>query len=175
MIAIPSIPGHVSPELQPLPRLGQVRRHRPQRPYLTHLLAEGARLTAVVPGVTRHGDDIGRWLASQRRDWDRLNEEQRRRLAEHGVKKAPRAREAAAKTATASGPRAGGEAFQKGLEALMQYIAREGALSRLAGVQEMPDGDIHRVGVWLANQRQRRDRLDRTQLTALTHLGVDWA
>ncbi|MFI1650935.1 helicase associated domain-containing protein [Streptomyces avidinii] len=41
--------------------------------YLTQLLAEGARLTAVVPGVPRHGEDIGRWLATQRRNWDRLN------------------------------------------------------------------------------------------------------
>ncbi|MGW7327348.1 hypothetical protein ACWGIU_01685 [Streptomyces sp. NPDC054840] len=40
--------------------------------------------------------------------------------------KAPRTRKAAAKTATATGPRAGGEAFQKGLQALQQYIQREG-------------------------------------------------
>lgn len=143
--------------------------------YLTQLLAEGARLTAIVPGVTRHGDDVGRWLATQRRDWDRLNEEQQRRLGELGVKKGPRARRAPAKTAAATGPRAGGEAFQKGLEALQQYIAREGSLPGRAGVQEMPDGDIRRVGVWLANQRQRRDRLDQAQRAALAELGVDWA
>ncbi|MET9694690.1 hypothetical protein ABZY81_40905 [Streptomyces sp. NPDC006514] len=44
-----------------------------------------------------------------------------------------------------------------------------------AGVQEMPDGDIHRVGVWLANQKQRRDRLDQAQRAALAELGVGWA
>ncbi len=143
--------------------------------YLTQLLAEGARLTAVVPGVTRHGEDVGRWLATQRRNWDRLNEEQHRRLAELGVKKAPRARTAAAKTAGEPGPRAGGTAFQKGLEGLAQYIQREGVLPGRAGVQEMPDGNIHRVGVWLANQKQRRDRLDAEQLAALAEMGVDWA
>ncbi|MFJ8563220.1 Helicase associated domain protein [Streptomyces sp. NPDC093514] len=48
--------------------------------YLAQLLAEGACLTAIVPGVTRHGEDVGRWLATQRRAWDRLNAEQQRRL-----------------------------------------------------------------------------------------------
>ncbi|WP_445270792.1 Helicase associated domain protein [Streptomyces sp. DSM 41634] len=143
--------------------------------YLAQLLAEGARLTAIVPGVTRHGDDVGRWLTTQRRNWDRLNAEQQRRLDELGVTKAPRARKTAAKTTTASGPRTGGEAFQKGLEALQQYVAREGRLPGRAGVQEMPDGDIHRVGVWLANQKRRRDRLNPDQLGALTDLGIDWA
>ncbi|MEU4359612.1 helicase associated domain-containing protein [Streptomyces virginiae] len=143
--------------------------------YLTQLLAEGVRPTAIVPGVTRHGEDIGRWLATQRRDWDRLSEEQQRRLGELGVTKAPRARKAAAKMATAAGPRAGGTAFLKGFEALQQYIAREGVLPGRAGVQEMPDGEIRRVGVWLANQKQRRDKLDQEQRAALAELGVDWA
>ncbi|MGY4920755.1 hypothetical protein ACWD9K_37430 [Streptomyces sp. 900116325] len=35
--------------------------------------------------MTYRGDGIGRWLASQARDWGRLNEEQQRRLTEHGV------------------------------------------------------------------------------------------
>ncbi|WP_331731906.1 Helicase associated domain protein (plasmid) [Streptomyces avidinii] len=145
--------------------------------YLGQLIADGARLPAVVPGVTRHGEDVGRWLATQRRNWDRLNEEQQRRLGDLGVKpqKAVRARKAPAKAATATGSRAGGAAFQKGLEALARYIAREGTLPGRAGVQEMPDGDIHRVGIWLANQKQRRDKLDRTQRAALAGLGVGWA
>ncbi|MFJ3841761.1 hypothetical protein ACIPY6_40520 [Streptomyces sp. NPDC090054] len=37
--------------------------------YLAQLLEEGARLTVIVPGVTRHGEDVGRWLATQRRDF----------------------------------------------------------------------------------------------------------
>ncbi|MDX3540890.1 helicase associated domain-containing protein, partial [Streptomyces sp. MB09-01] len=143
--------------------------------YLTQLLAEGARLTAIVPGVTRHGEDIGRWLATQRQNWDRLGEEQQRRLGELGVTKAPRARRAPTKAASKSRPGKGGEAFQKGLEALRQYVAREGGLPGRGGVQEMPDGDIHRVGVWLANQKQRRDKLDHAQLAALAELGVKWA
>ncbi|WP_234323783.1 helicase associated domain-containing protein [Streptomyces sp. NRRL F-2580] len=91
------------------------------------------------------------------------------------MKKAPRARRAAAKTATATGPRAGGEAFQKGLQALAQYIAREGALPGRAVVERLPDGTEHRTGIWIGNQKARRDRLDATQLAALAELGVDWA
>lgn len=143
--------------------------------YLTRLLAEGARLDDVEPGVTLHGDDIGRWLTTQRRNWDRLNDEQQRRLGELGVKKAPRARKAAAKTATATGPRASGTAFQRGLEALQQYIAREGALPGRAVVERLPDGTEHRTGIWIGNQKTRRDRLDQAQLAALAKLGVDWA
>ncbi|MFD9523752.1 helicase associated domain-containing protein, partial [Streptomyces sp. NPDC059979] len=145
--------------------------------YLAQLLAGGARLTAIVPGVTRHGEDVGRWLTTQRRGWDRLNEEQQRRLRELGVKpqKAPQARQAAAKTATASGPRAGGTAFQKGLEALQQYVAREGRLPGRAVVERLPDGTEHRTGIWIGNQKARRDKLDQTQRAALADLGVEWA
>ncbi|MFE5864214.1 Helicase associated domain protein [Streptomyces virginiae] len=145
--------------------------------YLAQLLASGARLTAIVPGVTRHGEDVGRWLASQRRAWDRLGEEQRRRLGELGVKKAPRARKAPAKAAAASGPGAGagGGAFQKGVTALAQYVAREGRLPGRGVVQVLADGSEHRTGIWVGNMKARRDRLDTAQLAALARLGVDWA
>ncbi|WP_376024158.1 DEAD/DEAH box helicase [Streptomyces virginiae] len=143
--------------------------------YLTQLLTEGARPAAIVPGVTRHGEDIGRWLAAQRRNWGRLGAEQQRRLGVLGVKKTSRAREAAAKTTTASGPRAGGDAFQKGLQALAQYIAREGGMPGRAVVERLPDGTEHRTGIWIGNQKARRDRLDAAQLAALADLGVDWA
>ncbi|MER6450822.1 helicase associated domain-containing protein [Streptomyces venezuelae] len=142
--------------------------------YLTQLLNDGANLAAIVPGVTRHGEDIGRWLATQRRSWARLNPEQQARLGELGVKKAPRARKATPKTTAASGTRTGGEAFQKGLQALAQYVAREGAMPGRGAVEELADGP-HRVGIWVGNQKARRDRLDQAQLGALAELGVDWA
>ncbi|MFJ6785616.1 Helicase associated domain protein [Streptomyces yangpuensis] len=143
--------------------------------YLAQLLAEGARPAAIVPGVTRHGEDVGRWLASQRRNWDRLNTEQQRRLEALGVKKAAQARTTAVKMASVSGPRAGGDAFQKGLDALQQYVEREGRLPGRAAAEQLPDGTSHRTGVWLANQRQRRDRLSREQLASLSALGISWA
>ncbi|MEU9421118.1 helicase associated domain-containing protein, partial [Streptomyces sp. NPDC048272] len=142
--------------------------------YLAQLLAGGARLDDVVPGVTLHGEDVGRWLATQQRDFSKLNAEQQRRLAELGVKKAVRARKTPAKAAVASGPSTDGGAFQKGLEALAQYIAREGRLPGRAHVEQLPDGE-HHTGIWISNQKQRRDKLNPTQLTALAQLGIHWA
>ncbi|MFB7983940.1 DEAD/DEAH box helicase [Streptomyces vinaceus] len=151
-----------------------------QRQYagLKALLDGGARLTAVVAGVTWHGEDIGRWLATQRRDFGRLNEEQQRRLGRLGVKPARtvRARTAAAKPGTTATSGRGAEAFHKGVQALTQYIEREGGgLPGRAHVELLPDGAEHRTGVWIVNQKQRRDRLDAEQLRALAALGVDWA
>ncbi|MFB6513671.1 Helicase associated domain protein [Streptomyces virginiae] len=143
--------------------------------YLTQLLADGARPAAIVPGVTRHGEDVGRWLAAQRRNWDRLSTEQRRRLGALGVKKASRARKAAAKTTTEPGPQAGGDAFHKGLQALQQYVAREGGMPGRAVVERLPDGMEHRTGIWISNQKARRHRLDAAQLAALANLGMEWA
>ncbi|MFJ7264983.1 Helicase associated domain protein [Streptomyces globosus] len=144
--------------------------------YLTQLVGEGARLAAITPGVTRHGEDIGRWLATQRRDFCQLTEEQQRRLTELGVKPARvvRARQAPGKTTAAPTSGRGADAFHKGVQALTQYIQREGRLPGRGHVEELPDGP-HRTGVWLANQRQRRDRLGAAQLEALAALGVEWA
>ncbi|WP_369016020.1 Helicase associated domain protein [Streptomyces kutzneri] len=86
----------------------------------------------------------------------------------------PRARKPAAKTATAFRA-ARGAAFQKGLQDLARYTAREGRLPGRAGVERLPDGDVRRVGVWLANQRRRRDRIDQAQRATLAELGVEWA
>ncbi|WP_327135429.1 Helicase associated domain protein [Streptomyces sp. NBC_01343] len=150
-----------------------------QRQYagLRALLTGGARLAAVVAGVTWHGEDIGRWLATQRRNWNRLNQEQQHRLAELGVKpaQAVRARTAAAKPGTNTTTGLGADTFHKGLQALQQYVQREGGLPGRAHVEHLPDGTPHRTGVWIANQKQRRDRLDTDQLAALAALGVDWA
>ncbi|WP_317937041.1 helicase associated domain-containing protein, partial [Streptomyces cellostaticus] len=145
--------------------------------YLTQFLDEGAVLDTIVPGVTRHGDDIGQWLATQQRDFRRLNAEQQARLSKLGVTPAPaRARQAPGRTSTASTSGRGAEAFQTGLEALTQYLEREGGgLPGRAHVEHLPDGTAHRTGVWLANQKQRHDRLHPDQLAALAHLGVEWA
>ncbi|MFF7082072.1 Helicase associated domain protein [Streptomyces lavendulae] len=61
------------------------------------------------------------------------------------------------------------------MQALTQYVEREGgSLPGRQHVEHLP-GTVHRTGVWLANQRQRRDRLDAAQLEALAALGVQWA
>ncbi|MFE2326882.1 Helicase associated domain protein [Streptomyces sp. NPDC059385] len=144
--------------------------------YLTQLLTDGARLTAIVPGVTRHGEDIGRWLTTQREDFGRLNDEQRERLGALGVKKTARARKTASKKPATTTSGRGAAAFQAGVEALTQYVEREGGgLPGRGHVELLPDGVEHRTGVWIVNQKQRRDRLDPGQLAQLAELGLDWA
>ncbi|MFF7648191.1 Helicase associated domain protein [Streptomyces canus] len=148
-----------------------------QRQYtgLTLLLEGGAGLEEIVPRVTHRGDDIGRWLARQVRDWGQHNEEQRRRLVKLGVEAAVRPRKEPAKASTASGAGKGGAAFQKGLEALAQYVEREGSMPGRGHVEVLPDGTEHRTGIWIGNQKARRDKLDAEQLRALAGLGVQWA
>ncbi|WP_327241173.1 helicase associated domain-containing protein [Streptomyces sp. NBC_01320] len=148
-----------------------------QRHYtgLTALLASGAGLKEIVPGVTHHGDDIGRWLIRQRRDWTRLNEEQRRRLGEAGVKPAARPQKTAARVTEKAGAAKGSDAFTRGVTALQQYIEREGTMPGRGHVEELPDGTEHRTGVWIGNQKARRDKLDAEQFRTLAGLGVEWA
>ncbi|MFE9967413.1 helicase associated domain-containing protein [Streptomyces sp. NPDC005525] len=140
------------------------------------VLAGGAGLEEIVPGVTHRGDDIGRWLARQVRDWARLNTEQQRRLGEVGVKPAARPQKATARTNTKAGASKSSDAFTRGVAALQQYIAREG--KHVVGrqhVEELPDGTSVRLGVFLSNQKSRRDRLTDQQLAQLANLGYDWA
>ncbi|MGW7316254.1 hypothetical protein [Streptomyces sp. NPDC054865] len=62
------------------------------------------------------------------------------------------------------------------MKAHAQYIEREGGATPDQGhVELVPDGSRHRSGVWIANQKQRRDRLDPGLPTALAQLGIEWA
>ncbi|MCX5315935.1 helicase associated domain-containing protein [Streptomyces sp. NBC_00154] len=143
---------------------------------LATLLAGGAGLEEIVPGVTHHGDDIGRWLIRQRRDWVRLNPEQQHRLDEAGVKPAVRHQKAAARTNAKAEATKGSDAFQRGVAALQRYIQREGkTVVGRQHVEDLPDGTSVRLGVFLSNHKNRRDRLTDHQLAALAELGYDWA
>ncbi|MDX2733451.1 hypothetical protein [Streptomyces sp. PA03-2a] len=42
-------------------------------------------------------------------------------------------------------------------------------------VEELPDGTPVRLGVFLSNQKSRRDRLTEDQLAAFANLGLEWA
>ncbi|MEU8837110.1 hypothetical protein [Streptomyces sp900116325] len=42
-------------------------------------------------------------------------------------------------------------------------------------VEELPDGTSVRLGVFLSNQKNRRDKLTEHQLATLAELGYDWA
>ncbi|MFE7328170.1 helicase associated domain-containing protein [Streptomyces sp. NPDC057565] len=60
--------------------------------------------------------------------------------------------------------------------ALAQYIAREGrSVVGRQHVEELPNGTSVRLGVFLSNQKSRRDKLTEDQLSALAALGLEWA
>ncbi|MCX4530089.1 helicase associated domain-containing protein [Streptomyces sp. NBC_01669] len=149
-----------------------------QRHYtgLAALLAGGAGLEEIVPGVTHRGDDIGRWLTRQVRDWTRLNPEQQHRLNELGVKPAAQPHKAPARANAKAGAAKGSDAFTRGVAALAQYIAREGkTVVGRQHVEVLPDGTTVRLGIFLTNQKTRRHRLTDHQLAALANLGLEWA
>ncbi|GHB31994.1 hypothetical protein GCM10010346_64150 [Streptomyces chryseus] len=83
---------------------------------------------------------------------------------------------APARAGAKAGAAKGSDAFTRGLAALKQYIAREGkTVVGRQHVEELPDGTSVRLGVFLSNHKNRRDRLSEQQLTALADLGLDWA
>ncbi|MGN9760196.1 Helicase associated domain protein [Streptomyces sp. SD31] len=145
------------------------RHHR----ILTELAADepDGVLPDIAPGVLYEGDDLGRWLQRQRRSWAELTEEQQQRLTALGVKPAERPAPASAAKSTGKA-----SAFQRGLAALTQYIQREGrTVVGRAHIEELPDGSAIRLGVFLSNQKARRDRLDAEQRAAFAELGYAWA
>ncbi|MFF7816083.1 Helicase associated domain protein [Streptomyces sp. NPDC007945] len=135
------------------------------------------KLPDIAPGVVLDGDDLGRWITRQRRAWPDLSDEQRTRLTALGIippaEPAPATREAAGKGKMPA-------AFRRGLAALAQFTAREGtgtAPSRGHIERLLDDGEEHehKLGIWYANTRQRRDKLNPAQRAALADLGVTWA
>lgn len=149
------------------------RHHR----VLTDLVEADGHLPAIAPGVHFEGDDLGRWLQRQANSWAELSEEQQQRLSTLGATPAERP------APTAKGDKAAGKvsgAFQRGVQALAQYIAREGTQKAVPRGHVEPvviDGQEHELalGIWYANQKQRRHTLTQEQRATLTELGIEWA
>ncbi|WP_327348922.1 DEAD/DEAH box helicase [Streptomyces europaeiscabiei] len=127
-------------------------------------------LPHIAPGVLFESDDLGRWLQRQTRDWSQLTEEQQRRLSELGITPAEPS-PAAAYSGKSS-------AFQRGLAALAQYVAREGRPTVRRPHRETITVNGQEtelaLGIWYANQKQRRDKLTQEQRAALRELGIEW-
>ncbi|MFD0154584.1 Helicase associated domain protein [Streptomyces sp. NPDC055721] len=157
-----------------------------QRHYrvLADLVDADGPLPDIAAGVLMDGDDIGRWLQQQRKPgiWAQLLPEQQERLTKLGVQPAQAPSPAPAVSRGVKGPSKAQQAFQRGLEALAQWVAREGAdrpVPRAHGeqiaVQDEGEPVIVKLGVWVSNTKARRDKLTTDQLAALAKLGVDWA
>nr|AAO50086.1 putative helicase-like protein [Streptomyces violaceoruber] len=152
-----------------------------QRHYrvLADLVDADGVLPAIEPGVLFEGDDIGRWLERQKNpgNWAQLSTDQQERLTTLGVTpvRAPTAKGASKGQGKAQ------QAFQRGLAALAQYIAREGhhRVPRAHAEEIVAEGEaasvVVKLGVWVSNTKSRRDKLTADQLAALAKLGVDWA
>uniref|UniRef100_A0AAU2VFC1 Helicase associated domain-containing protein n=1 Tax=Streptomyces sp. NBC_00003 TaxID=2903608 RepID=A0AAU2VFC1_9ACTN len=97
------------------------------------------------------------------------------RVSNLGVKPAVQAPPASASRGGKTEAVRGTEAFTRGLAALAQYVEREQrtVIPRQHTEQITVDGHEHevRLGVWVSNQKSRRDKLNDEQLAAL---GMDW-
>lgn len=154
-----------------------------QRHYrvLADLVDADGVLPAIASGVLFDGDDLGRWIERQAHAWAELSGEQQARLTALGIK--PSERPAAAKDAKGAGKgrTKASAAFQRGVAALAQYVAREGTHRVPRGhTEELAlDGQAEplavKLGVWVTNTKTRRDKLTQEQRAALADLGVEWA
>ncbi|MFD8790867.1 DEAD/DEAH box helicase [Streptomyces vinaceus] len=157
-----------------------------QRHYriLADLVDADGILPHIAPGVVFDGDDVGRWLQQQKQlaNWARLLPEQQARLTALGVQPDQAPSPAPAASRGAKGPSKAQQAFQRGLEALTQWVEREGThrpVPRAHGEEITVEGEaepvVVKLGVWVSNTKSRRDKLTADQLAALAKLGVDWA
>ncbi|WP_430477273.1 Helicase associated domain protein [Streptomyces sp. P11-1] len=142
-----------------------------QRHYaaLRELVSDEEGQAEVLPGVTVHGMDIGKWLTRQRtpKVWEALTDGQRERLERLGITPlAPEPEE----------PTRASTTFERGVAALAQYRARTGSVKvPRAHVERLEDGAEVRLGVWVMNQKSRRAKLTTDKLAALAALGLEWA
>ncbi|MFE8018244.1 Helicase associated domain protein [Streptomyces antibioticus] len=151
-----------------------------QRHYaaLRELLRDEDGHTDVLPGVTIHGMDIGRWLARQRKPevWHGLSAGQRKRLEQLGIMPLPPGAERQAPTMASNGASGG---FERGAAALAQYRARTGTVTVPRGHVEtiVINDEEHpvKLGVWIMNLKSRRAKLTSDKLAQLADLGLDWA
>ena len=128
----------------------------------------------LLPGVRVGGEDVGAWLERQRTGWSELDEGQKKLLEDLGVQPAKRQRKPRGER------RSHAETFTFNLAAATQYREREGHLTVPRKHIETVTGEDGveqqvRLGVWLSNQRARRDKLTAERVTALDALGIRWS
>ncbi|MGW4882219.1 Helicase associated domain protein [Streptomyces sp. NPDC004262] len=148
-----------------------------QRHYaaLRELVRDEGGQADVLPGVTVHGMDVGRFAAKQRQHeaWEGLMDGQRERLEQLGIVPLPPPAEPETPAKPATAPVS---AFERGVAALVQYKARTGSVTVPRGhTERLEDGTEVRLGVFLSNTKSRRAKLTTDKLQQLADLGLDWA
>jgi hypothetical protein len=157
-----------------------------QRQYrvLADLVDADGSLPDIQPGVLMDGDDLGKWLQQQKQPgtWAQLSTEQQERLSKLGVQPAQAPSPAPTAGRATKGPGKAQQAFQRGVQALTQWIEREGKdrpVPRGHSEEIAVDGETEpvlvKLGVWVSNTKARRDKLTAVQRAALAELGVEWA
>ncbi|WSY48139.1 Helicase associated domain protein (plasmid) [Embleya sp. NBC_00888] len=133
----------------------------------------GGSVDDLAPGYTVGGEDVGAWLRRQRRDAADLTPAQREALAEVGVDVTEQDAQPAAVASAARADR-----WTLTLAAAAAFREREGHLTvprkHVEAVEH--DSETHRVklGVALANARQRRATYPPERLDALSALDMRW-
>ncbi|MEU3982122.1 Helicase associated domain protein [Streptomyces sp. NPDC026672] len=141
---------------------------------LTRLhLAEGGALPAGPGDAVRQGEDLGRWVRTQRLGWDRLTVGQRW-LCEHVLGFGP------ADERERPAPRVShADKWALNLAAAAQFREREGHLSvPRKHVETLTVGEGERreikLGAWISNQRARAATLPPDRTRELTALDMRW-
>ncbi|WP_338775240.1 Helicase associated domain protein, partial [Streptomyces sp. DG1A-41] len=128
----------------------------------------------VLPGVTVHGMDVGRFVQRNRQHtvWTGLTDEQRERLEQLGITPLPPEQDTPAKA-----PKTASGTFERSIAALAQYKARTGSVGPISRshIEVLPDGTEVRLGVFLSNSKSRRAKLTPDKLQQLAELGLEWA
>lgn len=120
------------------------------------------------------GEDIGRWIRTQRAEWDTLTPPQQWLLSEIcGLQPLERLGPEAVPEPAPRRSRA--EMWADNLTAARQYAQREGHLNVPRSHIENIGGTEHALGVFIANSRARKSNLASERVEELTAIGMGWA
>ncbi|WP_436845402.1 helicase associated domain-containing protein [Streptomyces cinerochromogenes] len=141
---------------------------------MSHLQAGGELPTT--PGVVVHqGEDLGRWVRTQRLGWDKLTAPQQW-LCEHilGIEPADEDEKPPPRRSQA-------DKWALNYEAARQYYQREGHLrvprkhvERILVGEDQEEREI-RLGAWISNQRSRAATLTPERIEQLSAIGMRWS
>ncbi|WP_405763813.1 Helicase associated domain protein [Actinacidiphila glaucinigra] len=120
------------------------------------------------------GEDIGRWVHTQRTQWDTLSTVQQWLLTEILGITASVPEERTPALGTAKPKRTRAQIWAANLAAARQYAEREGHLDVPRSHVETIDGTAQTLGIFIANQRARQANLAPERVAELDALGIRW-